>query len=192
SDPEDLLLAVEADPDGPRSAALVAGLTVGETHFFRNEPQFAALESHVLPELIARHALDRRLRVWSAGCATGEEAYSLAILLIRLLPDIAAWDVSVLATDVNEDALSRAREGVYGRWSFRGVPDHLPAEFFQADGERLSVRADVRGLVRFERLNLVGDAYPSAATGTVELDLILCRNVLIYFGPEAMGAVVRR
>jgi chemotaxis protein methyltransferase CheR len=192
TDPEELFVAVEDDPDGPWMRALVAGLTVGETHFFRNEPQFAALERHVLPDLVARHAMDRRLRLWSAGCATGEEAYSLAILLVRLLPDLISWDVSVLATDVNEDALHRAREGVYGRWSFRGVPEPLQNEYFESDGEHLSVRADVRELVRFERLNLMEEAYPSAATGTVDLDLILCRNVLIYFGPDAMRTVVRR
>jgi chemotaxis protein methyltransferase CheR len=97
----------------------VADLTVGETHFFRNRPQFEALERHILPEIIDRRRDTRRLRLWSAACSTGEEPYSLAILVDRLLADRAAWDVRILATDINRAALERARRGRYGAWSFR-------------------------------------------------------------------------
>jgi len=91
---------------------LVEALTIGETHFFRNRPQFEALAGHILPELIARRRASRQLRLWSAGCASGEEPYSLAILLEQLLPDLADWQVLILATDLNRQALAKAERGV--------------------------------------------------------------------------------
>lgn len=111
---------------GPKAReALVHDLLIGETHFFRNRPQFEALEKHILPEIISRRRAARRLRIWSAGCATGEEPYSLAILLHRLLPDLADWNILILATDINRQALQQAQRGVYGPWSFREVPDTI-------------------------------------------------------------------
>ena len=104
---------------------LVVELTVGETYFFRNEPQFQALEQHILPELIARRRPSRQLRLWSAGCASGEEPYSLAILLERLLPDLADWHILILATDINPQVLARAKRGCYGEWSFRQTPAEI-------------------------------------------------------------------
>ncbi|MCB0148712.1 MAG: hypothetical protein KDE01_13805, partial [Caldilineaceae bacterium] len=98
--------------------AFISHLTIGETHFFRNQPQFAALATRILPELIERRRHEKRLRIWSAACATGEEPYSLAILLDTLLPG-DDWDVSILATDIDQQALTRAAQGVYGTWSFR-------------------------------------------------------------------------
>jgi chemotaxis protein methyltransferase CheR len=172
--------------------SFIAALTVGETHFFRNRPQFEALEQHILPDLIARRAASRRLRLWSAGCATGEEPYSLAILLERLIPDLAVWDVRILATDISRPALERAREGVYGRWSFRQVPQEIEQRHFTAVGERRAVRPETRSRVSFAYLNLVEDVYPSAATGTDDVDLILCRNVIIYFREDTIRAILGR
>jgi chemotaxis protein methyltransferase CheR len=110
--------------------AFVGDLTVGETHFFRNRPQFEALERHILPEIIERRRATRRLRLWSAACSTGEEPYSLAMLVDRLLPDRSGWDVRILATDINRAALERARRGRYGAWSFREVPAEVASSFF--------------------------------------------------------------
>jgi chemotaxis protein methyltransferase CheR len=176
----------------PALEAFVGDLTIGETHFFRNQPQFRALERQILPELIERRRDSRRLRVWSAACSTGEEPYSLAILLERLLPDRARWDVRILATDINPAALDRARRGRYGAWSFREVPDDVVTAYFVRHGTTLEVARRIREAVSFAYLNLAGDRWPSAATHTEDLDLVLCRNVLIYFGDDLRHQVAAR
>jgi chemotaxis protein methyltransferase CheR len=179
---------------GGRSAleAFVGDLTVGETHFFRNRPQFQALERHILPEIIERRRAARRLRLWSAACSTGEEPYSLAILVDRLLGDRSGWDVRILGTDINRDALERARRGRYGAWSFREVPDDVASGFFVRREGAVEVAGRIREAVTFAQLNLADDCWPSAATGTVDLDLVLCRNVLIYFGDELTRQVATK
>jgi chemotaxis protein methyltransferase CheR len=171
---------------------LVGDLTVGETHFFRNRPQFEALERHILPELIERRRATRRLRLWSAACSTGEEPYSLAILVDRLLPDRSGWDVRILATDINRAALERARRGRYGAWSFREVPAEVVSSYFVRRDGAFEVAGPIREAVSFASLNLADDRWPSAATGTAELDLVLCRNVLIYFGEELTRRVAAK
>jgi chemotaxis protein methyltransferase CheR len=172
--------------------ALVSALDVHETHFFRDAGQLLALERRILPELIAARRAERRLRLWSAACSTGEEAYTLAILLHRLLPDLGRWEVLVLATDVNGRSLERAAQGRYGRWSFRGVPQDVTARYFSPAGDRLQVADHLRAMVTFARLNLVEDPWPSPRTNTVAMDLILCRNVLLYFDPATVRSVVGR
>ena len=184
ADPDALYRYLRDRGGRPALEAFVGDLTIGETHFFRNRPQFRALERHILPELIERRRGSRRLRVWSAACSTGEEPYSLAILLERLLPDRARWDVHILATDINRTALERARRGQYGTWSFRDVPDDVASAFFVRRGATLEVAGRIRQAVSFAHLNLAADTWPSAATATLELDLVLCRNVLIYFGDD--------
>ena len=172
--------------------AFIADLTVGETHFFRNRPQFEALERHILPEIIDRRRGARRLRLWSAACSTGEEPYSLAILLERLLPDRSRWDVRILATDINRAALERARRGRYGAWSFREVPDDVKSAFFVRRGATVEVDGRIREAVSFAYLNLAGDDWPASGTHTLDLDLILCRNVLIYFGDQLTRRVAAK
>jgi chemotaxis protein methyltransferase CheR len=169
--------------------AFLGAVTVHESHFFRSRAQFEALRTEVLPMLFASRRDSRRLRVWSAGCATGEEPYSLAILLERLLPDIDQWDVLVLATDISSSALETAKRGLYRRWSFREVPEEIERRYFHEHGERMEVIPRIRRRVSFAALNLVGDRYPSPITNTSEMDLILCRNVLLYFG-EPLAARV--
>src|SRR6266540_3023087 len=139
--------------------ALVSALNVNETYFFRDANQVEALERHILPQLIASHQPERRLRLWSAGCSTGEEAYTLAILLDSLLPDVRHWDVLILATDVNGRSLERASQGVYGEWSFRGVPSAVRAKYFARSGGRYEVAPRLREMVTFAELNLVEDRY---------------------------------
>jgi chemotaxis protein methyltransferase CheR len=164
---------------------LVSHLTIGETYFFRERPSFDALATQVLPVLIHRkRAGDRRLRLWSAACSTGEEAYSLAILLQRLLPDWRDWTLSILGTDINPRFLRKAEEGVYGEWSFREAPAEFRALHFLPAGKgRHRIRPEVREIVKFAELNLAADHFPSVATDTNAMDLILCRNLLIYFTP---------
>lgn len=188
-----LTALLRPEPEEALFDALVRELTVGETYFFREPAVFSAITGHFLPEWARR--FEGRMawpRLWSVGCCTGEEAYSLAIALERHgFP--APERAEILASDLNPHFLRLAREGVYRAWSFRGAPDWLrPAYFRPVDGERVEIRGDIRRSVRFQRLNLAGDVYPSAENGTAAVDLILCRNVLMYFAPEQLGRAVRR
>jgi chemotaxis protein methyltransferase CheR len=169
-----------------REDILTGHLTIGETYFFREQKSFEVLESRILPDLIAsRRGRDQRLRIWSAGCSTGEEAYSLAILLARMIPDISEWQITILATDINSRALGKAQHGVYGEWSFRGVPDWVRQRHFQRTPDGLfELSQGIRRMVTFEILNLAEGNYPSLATNTNAMDLIFCRNVLMYFEPK--------
>jgi chemotaxis protein methyltransferase CheR len=171
---------------------LIGVLTVGETYFFRHTPHFDALARHILPAIMAQHAAgNRRLRIWSAGCASGEEPYSIAIVLKELVPYLDSWDVFILATDINREALHKARQGVYSGWSFRGVEKPIRDKYFQAQGNQFALADEIKRMVTFEYLNLIADPYPSLATNTNAMDLILCRNVTIYFSAEITQAVVR-
>jgi len=175
--------------------ALASHLTVGETYFFRDRPALDALAGEILPPLIRqrRDLGQRYLRLWSAACCTGEEAYTLAILLHRLLPDPQDWRITVAATDVNPRFLDKARAGRYGDWSFRDAPDWLRRDYFRrgADGSH-AVIPEIRAMVRFVRLNLAdGDpAWDDVDAG--EMDVIFCRNTLMYFTPAQMARVVAR
>lgn len=179
--------------DGPASdpverQRLVDAVTIQETHFFRNPPQVRALRHTVLPELVD-HAeqAGRPLRVWSAGCSTGEEPYSLAMLLREAAPTASA---DVLATDVSQRALAAARRAVYGRRAVQmATPDQLGRFFVEHGDGSYGVRQTVSELVRFAHHNLV-TGLPPYAEGQV--DLVLCRNVTIYFGRDTTRELMRR
>lgn len=171
---------------------LVDEVTIQETHFFRNPPQVRALRKHVLPELV-RHAEGngRRLRVWSAGCSTGEEPYSVAMMLRELLPANAGWDVKVLATDVSQRALEAARTARYGaRAVMLATPEELARFFVPAGDGSHEVRPEVRELVEFRHHNLVTEPVPFPSNERV--DLVLCRNVTIYFARETTRELMVR
>jgi chemotaxis protein methyltransferase CheR len=171
---------------------LAGALTTGETYFMREKPALAALRQYILPELIrARRDSGRRLRIWSAGCCTGEEPYSIAILLERILPDLCEWDVTILATDVNPRFLRVAEQGTYSEWSFRDAPSWLKENYFKSvAGHRYAILPRIHERVKFAYLNLGERSYPSLANDTQAMDLILCRNVLMYFSPETAARVV--
>ena len=172
--------------------SLAAHLTIGETYFFRYPAVFEALASDVFPALAhERRGRAKRLRIWSAGCCTGEEPYSIAIALRRAIPDIDDWQLTLLATDINPRFLHKAVAGVYGQWSFRGVPEETRAAWFRkTPGGEFELLPSVRKMVTFDCLNLVEDVYPSLATNTNAMDLIFCRNVLMYFSPDQLRTVV--
>jgi chemotaxis protein methyltransferase CheR len=168
--------------------ALVSGLTVGETYFIRDPAQFALIRDRIVPELLERQNAGEPLRFWSAGCASGEEPYSLAILAAQLgLAD----RVSVLGTDLSSAALAKAQNASYGAWSLRGCDPDLIARHFRAAGNSWSLRSDIAGSVRFERHNLLSSTLPRGLGVPGTADLILCRNVLIYFDADAVGQTAR-
>lgn len=162
---------------------LAGYLTIGETYFFRNPEQFTVLEQQTLPELIRLKQHDeKRIRIWCAGCSTGEEPYSVAISLRRVIPDIANWRITILATDINGRFLRQAEDACYTEWSFRNAPPWLKDGYFRRHGEgRWKLNAAIRDMVVFEHLNLAEDPYPSLVNNTSAMDIIFCRNVLIYF-----------
>jgi chemotaxis protein methyltransferase CheR len=184
-----------AMPRTPRLAGMVAShFTIGETYFFRDPAVFNALEFEVLPPLLAaRRAGSKELRLWSAGCCTGEEVYSLAILLHRLIPDIAGWRITLLATDINPAFLAKARRGIYRNWSFRSLPQSIKRRYFHArSADSHAISPAIQHLVSFAYLNLADDTYPDAASNTTAMDIVLCRNVLMYFDPRRATQVIER
>jgi chemotaxis protein methyltransferase CheR len=168
--------------------ALIEEVTIGETYFFRHREHFDALRDLVLPGLVARNAGQRRLRIWCAGCADGAEPYSLSILLRRELAHLlGGWDVSILATDINRQCLATAREGRYQQWSLRSTPEEVKQACFEELGKAWTIAPQYKAGVSFQFHNLVEEAFPPRA-----FDLIICRNVMIYFGPKLMRRIVRQ
>lgn len=158
---------------------LIAELTLGETYFFRDQAQFRLLRTQLLPHFIQHNRSTRQLNIWCAGCATGEEAYSVAITLYETLPDFADWRVTVLGTDINGQALEIARQGFYRRWSFRHDDQRLLKIYFTPVDGGYQLNDTVRRMVTFRQRNLLDMPDQSWA------HIILCRNVLLYFTEEA-------
>lgn len=175
-------------------AALEAEITIGETFFFRYAEQFAALRGTILPERIAARSAERRLRIWSAGCSTGPETYSVGIVLHELLGErLPDWRIGLTGTDINRDVLGVARRAVYGSWALRTLGASARERYFRP-GPRagtFALKPEFRGLARFEPQNLMSLIDGTASLALTDYDLILCRNVLIYFHPDVVQALVR-
>ena len=170
---------------------LIALLTIGETHFFRHRELFDALRDVALPDIIDRNRTTKRLRVWSAGCSTGPEAYSLSILLRRDLADVVSdWNISILGTDINRPFLSQATEGRYEEWAFRGTSPELRRECFEEQTKSWRIAPIFQEGVTFQYHNLARHPFPSLVHNLLAFDLILCRNVLIYFAPEIVEQII--
>ncbi|WP_017305557.1 CheR family methyltransferase [Spirulina subsalsa] len=167
-------------------------LTNTESYFFRDQGQFSLLEKQIIPQLLRQNHHNRTLKIWSAGCSTGEEPYSLAILLDQLLPNRHQWNALVLGTDINYQALHRAREGLYSSWSFRMIKPHIQQEYFALHQQGYQIREDIRAFVRFEFLNLLQTSPNNKLEFSGDIDLIICRNVFIYFQPDAIAQVLKR
>lgn len=161
---------------------LASHLSIGETYFFREKRSLEILGEQLLPQLLQARCQERRLRIWSAGCSTGEEAYTIAMLLDGLIPDLKTWNITILATDFNPEFLRKAAQGVYGEWSFRDAPGWLRGRYFTAMGNgRFEIIPRIRKMVAFSYLNFADDVYPSLSNNTGAMDIIFCRNVLMYF-----------
>lgn len=184
-----------ARASSPEHEHLIAGITVGESYFFRDQAQMAWLREHWLPRLIAQRRAENNLslRIWSAGSSDGQELYSVAMLLAEQLPDLERWNLHLLGTDINAEALARALRGRYSEWSLRATPEAARQRHFRQEKDRAwSVSAGLRGHVHFAYLNLREDSFPSMLSETNALDLILCRNVFIYFDPAIVAEVMRK
>ncbi len=186
---------VEQRADGPELQHLLDSITTQQTQFFREPAQFRFLVERVIPcwrEAEQRGERPRRVRVWSAGCATGEEPYTLAIVLLGALAPSQGWRVDILATDISTRALAAARRGIWPIERSRDIPTAaLRAYMLRGVGERSSEMAAgpvLRAAIRFRRLNLNDTSYDVEG----RFDLILCRNVMIYFDAAARAGVVAR
>ena len=165
---------------------IVERVTTNETYFFREGYQLAAFKDEILPQLYSLRPRGRRLTIWSAGCSSGEEAYTIAILILEtgLFVD---WDVRVFGSDISRKVLQTARKGAYGRASFRTTDPRIIRRYFRDLDGRHQVRDDVRQLVSFGQINLF-DEPTTAIVG--EVDVIFCRNVLIYFNQDSRRRVI--
>lgn len=172
---------------------LAGHLTIGETYFFRENQSLEIVQNVILPAIVQNRRLkDRTIRIWSAGCATGEEAYTIAMMLDRVLSRDEDWNATILATDINIRSLERAVEGVYGSWSFRETPPWIKQRYFRKfDDNHFSIIPELKRYISFAYLNLAEDAYPSLTNNTNAMDIIFCRNVLMYFSAERARRVVQ-
>ena len=171
---------------------LASHLTIGETYFFREKRSLEILEERIVSDWL-REGRGRHLKIWSAGCATGEEPYSVAIVLSKMMASLKDWNIEILATDLNTRFLHSASQGVYADWSFRGTPQWVKHTYFEkAHNGRWAIVPDIKKKVAFAQLNLMEEAYPSSSNGTSGVDVILCRNVLMYLTPEAIRKVIHR
>lgn len=174
--------------------ALANHLTISETYFFRQRDTFDALAEKILPERVAvRAAQARPLRIWSAGCASGEEPYSIAMFVRQRLPDLPAAGIEIFGTDLNSHVLARAARGVFTEWSFRDTPPGLKGTFFtRKPNGRYEISPEIRRMVKFSRLNFAEPFYPPEFGEREEFDLILCRNVLMYFSGDWQEKIIAR
>lgn len=186
--------------ENPEWRELISFLSVTESYFFRDQGQFSLLRNQILPELIAwkqklaseGRTQERSLKIWSAGCATGEEAYSIAILLKELIPAEEEWALSIIGTDFNQAALLQAQRGVYSDWSFRSVHSAIQKKYFQQYRREWKISPDIAKLVTFRLDNLVSNNHYSSEPDITNIDLIICRNVFIYFDAKAIDQTLER
>jgi chemotaxis protein methyltransferase CheR len=165
---------------------LIKSLNISETYFLRDAGQIEILEKNILPHIIDQKRASKRIRIWSAGCSTGEEPYSIAILLAELLPFTADWNISILATDVNGYSIKQAILGEYLDWSFRGVPEDRIKKYFTQKKNIYRINDSIRNHVQFLESNLFSTNYFK------EFDLILCRNVFIYFDDPSKKIILEK
>lgn len=193
--PENYLNFIRNCPDtAPELEHLITGITIGETYFFRDQNQMRLLQEVVLPHIIKHKQEEENLslRIWSAGCATGEEIYTIAILLCELISEIKKWKLHLLGTDINTASLQKAINGCYSEWSMRSISSDFKKRYFSKEKEKYILNKKILQMVKFEYLNLQDNNYPSIMTDTNAQDLILCRNVLIYFDTKHITKIMKK
>ncbi|MEG4514186.1 CheR family methyltransferase [Microcoleus sp. F6_B4] len=180
-------------------AELVLLLTTIESYFMRDKGQFTLLKRVIFPELIEQKrnlhktlGMQPTLRIWSAGCSTGEEPYSLAIVLKELIPDWEQWKILILGTDVNEKVIKKAPQGVYSDWSFRLIDPQIQNQYFHQRQNDWQINLELRESVNFSCLNLITDEFPNIYQNIYNIDLILCRNVFVYFEHKYISLVLKK
>ena len=181
-----LVGSLRSSPSQGLIDSVIEALTTHETSFFRDRAAYSALADLILPALVKRRGTQRALSIWSAGCSTGQEPYSVALLLRELFPELARWHVRIWGTDVSRSVVERAREGVYSEFEVRrGLSAAACGKYFVPVGAKFQLRDSVRRMVTWDAMNLTA---PWAAIG--DFDLILMRNVLIYFSSDVRSSTL--
>jgi chemotaxis protein methyltransferase CheR len=184
----ELVAKLKAAAASPLSVEVVEAMTTNESFFFRDKVPFEHFRLTILPALMVARAREKRLRIWCAACATGQEPYSLAMSLKGVGPALAGWRVEIVATDISTDVLAKAKAGIYNQFEVqRGLPIQQLVKFFSQVGEAWQIAPEIRAMVSFRPLNLLNDF---SSLGT--FDLVFCRNVLIYFDQETKIGVLNR
>ncbi len=167
-------------------------LTVGESYFFREIKSFEAFENQILPQLLSqRQKGEKKIRIWSAACSSGEEPYSIAMIIDKHKKRLAHFSILILGTDINRDQLAKARKGNYREWSFRNISPHLKKRHFVQTGQyNYEIRSHLKEMVVFDYANLAQSCCPELLNRTDRIDVIFCRNVLLYFSPRTIAHVV--
>jgi chemotaxis protein methyltransferase CheR len=167
---------------------VVEAMMTNESFFFRDKLPFEHFRNTIIPTLVASRARQRRIRIWSAAASTGQEPYSLAMCLQEIAPLVAGWRIELLATDLSNEVLEKAKTGIYSQFEVqRGLPIQLLIKYFTQIGESWRIAPDIRAMVQFRPFNLLNDF---AALGM--FDVVLCRNVLIYFDQETKVSILER
>ena len=184
----ELVAALRRDDAGALMTAVVEAMMTNESLFFRDKTPFEYLRNTVLPGLFAARRGTRSIRIWSAAAATGQEPYSLAMLLTEMAVDLADWRIELSATDISNEVLEKARQGLYSQFEVqRGLPIRLLIKYFAQVGDAWQIASEIRDMVKFRQLNLLSDF---SHLGT--FDLVFCRNVLIYFDQETKTDLLNR
>lgn len=183
-----LVADLQSRPDSQMQKRVVEAMTTNETSFFRDGHPFECLRTAVLPELIARHSARRTLNIWSAACSTGQEVYSIAMLLRDGFPAAKNWGIKLMATDICDEVLDRARRGSFTQIEVnRGLPARLLAIYFRRRGVEWELAPEIREMVQFSKLNLI-EAWPPLPA----MDIVFLRNVLIYFSAETKRLILSK
>lgn len=184
----ELIAALQRAANGPLHDLVVDAMTTNETSFFRDVHPFDALRTQLLPELLPKRAPRKTLNVWSAACSSGQEPYSVAILLREHFPQLSAWTVKIHATDLSREMLRKAAKGEYNQLEVnRGLPANCLVKYFERDGLRWTIKRELRDTVTFAQLNLT-DSWSQLP----QMDVIFMRNVLIYFTAETKRQILAK
>ncbi len=184
----ELAVALKGDPNGKLSEEVVDAMTTNESFFFRDQSPFDRFNDTVLPNLLKARAGTRKIRIWSAACSSGQEPYTLAMLLNERKAEMAGWNVEIVATDISQTILDKAKEGLYSQFEVqRGLPIRLLAKYFKQVGDRWQIDQGLRSQVRYKMFNLL-DGFGSLG----KFDVVFCRNVLIYFDQKTKTDILDR
>jgi chemotaxis protein methyltransferase CheR len=185
---DELIAALRLRPEGDLVRDVVEAMTTNESFFFRDLVPFDQFRSFVLPQLLKTRAAKKSIRIWSAACSSGQEPYSLAMILSEEKMKLLGWQVEITATDLSTEILEKAQAGLYSQFEVqRGLPIQLLVKYFKQQGDRWQIDPGIRGMVKFRCLNLLDDF-----TSLGAFDVIFCRNVLIYFDQPTKTVVLER
>ncbi len=188
---QDYFLLLKSPRGSEELKFLMDEITTNETYFFRNVPQLAALENKLLPELVeAKNKMGfRKLRIWSAASSSGEEAYTMAMILLEKRPTLLKdWIIEIVGTDINETVIAQAKEGIYNAYSVRNIPEMYKRKYIREENGKFILSPEVKKFVTFNKLNLYED---SKMIFMKSFDFIFCANVLIYFDIASKSKVVQ-